>query len=233
MNNKTPTVTAILLCMTDSEKPYLPEAINSVLNQSAACRLRLYVEKSNQWVNDLIPPDSMITVRHVPLEPPGIIRNLGAQESDTEWVAFLDGDDVWMPDKLESQLNTARFEKADVIATDHYMIDEQGKLIACGLGGKNVPMTSSWMAKRDLFIKLPFSEKLTGEDAEWWRKSQEIANRVRVPSFLIKYRLREISASSTTPTKIRKMQILKASRVPTFRYLIIMATWIANKLYSK
>lgn len=233
MNNNPPIVTAILICMTDSEKPYLETAINSVINQSIPCKLRIYVEKSNQWVRDIIQSDSMITVRHVPLEPAGLIRNIGVHESDTVWVAYLDGDDIWMPNKIESQLEAATLNKSNLVSTDHYMIDEHGKLIACGLGGKNIPMTSSWMAKRDLFINHPFGAKLVGQDALWWRQSKEITTSFRVPSFLIKYRLRQVSASSDTPTKIRKMKILNASRVPTFRYLIIIGTWFANKLYSR
>ena len=231
MNNNTPIVTAIITCMTDAEKPYVEEAINSVMAQSSPCMLRIYVDESNLWIKDVVKPASNITVRYVPLEPPGIIRNLGAQEADTEWVAFLDGDDVWLPKKIESQLNTAMTKNLDAIAANHYFIDETGRLIACALGGKNIPMTSSWLVKRNAFIRLPFSSRLTGEDAEWWRHTLE--KKARMNSFLIKYRLREQSLSTDTPTKRRKMKILKASRLPAMRYLLLATTWIANRFYPK
>ena len=42
-------------------------------------------------------------------------RNRGIAASDSQWVAFVDSDDLWAPNKLESQLATARREDADVV----------------------------------------------------------------------------------------------------------------------
>jgi teichuronic acid biosynthesis glycosyltransferase TuaG len=38
---------------------------------------------------------------------PAIPRNRGIRESQGEWIAFLDNDDEWLPDKLEKQLRFA------------------------------------------------------------------------------------------------------------------------------
>lgn len=38
---------------------------------------------------------------------PGRVRNRGVAELDTEWIAFLDSDDVWHPDKISRQLAAA------------------------------------------------------------------------------------------------------------------------------
>jgi glycosyltransferase involved in cell wall biosynthesis len=231
--NNTQTMTVIITCMTDSEKPFLKDAINSVINQTVPCNIRVYLERNNQWAKGIIPINSFITTRYVPLAPPGIIRNLGAIESDSEWIAFLDGDDTWKPNKIELQLKAAQNTNSSILSTDHFLIDEQGKVVACGLGGKNIPMTSSWMVKRNIFSHLSFSDKMTGEDVEWWKKSGAFGKQHRVSSFLLNYRLREISASSMTPSKIRKMKILNASRKPALRYLLIISTWVANKIYTR
>ncbi len=48
---------------------------------------------------------------------PAVARNLAVQHATSEWVAFLDHDDTWAPDKLMRQLETARVTGAEVVIT--------------------------------------------------------------------------------------------------------------------
>lgn len=54
-------------------------------------------------------PDSRVrVVRNERPAGPGAARNQGAAAVDTEWVAFLDDDDRWLPHKLETCLHGVR-----------------------------------------------------------------------------------------------------------------------------
>ena len=49
---------------------------------------------------------------------PAATRNLGIEHARGSWIAFLDDDDKWRPDKLAAQRAIMALEEADVIATN-------------------------------------------------------------------------------------------------------------------
>lgn len=122
---------------------------------------------------------------------PGVARNTGALASTGRWVAFLDDDDEWLPEKLERQLSIVPADgsiDADkvVLATltrvmtpqgpfirptepfagdrplDEWMFDRRSWL----KGGQSFLQTSSFMLPRSLFKSLRFAESRLHEDWE-------------------------------------------------------------------
>jgi glycosyltransferase involved in cell wall biosynthesis len=222
-------VTAVVTCMTDEERPFLRIALESVIGQTVPCQIRLYVSTENTWVDEAVAGLPGIIVRRVPMMPVALVRNTGVSESNTEWIALLDGDDVWMPNKLERQLAMAG--SADFVGADHELLDEKGDVRAYGLGTV-LPMPSSWLVRRKVFLRTPFEVSPNGydEDSVWWTRTQESTRRVRVPEFLIGYRVRSVSVSTPAPSKRRKLRFVQLGGLPVIGSMVRSTTWVMHAL---
>ncbi|GFO64362.1 glycosyltransferase [Geomonas paludis] len=53
---------------------------------------------------------------------PAVPRNRGIGRSSGEWLAFLDDDDVWLPEKLELQLREAYSSRCDAVCSDAWRV---------------------------------------------------------------------------------------------------------------
>jgi hypothetical protein len=73
----------------------------------------------------------------------------------TEFVAFLDGDDVLLPTKTERQVAFLKSGHRDFVAVDHMLMTEEGQVFAYALA-RHLPMPSTWMVRRDTMICHPF-----------------------------------------------------------------------------
>lgn len=88
--------------------PMLQRALASVLRQDVGLEVLVVDEASSdgtpQWLASLDDPRVRV-IRHD--QPKGVAaaRNAGIQAASGPWLAFLDDDDLWAPDKLAAQLS--------------------------------------------------------------------------------------------------------------------------------
>lgn len=112
---------------------YIEEAIRSVLNQTyPAWRLLVLDDGSSddtvEIVGRLAEQDSRITlIRNEDNLGAARTRNRGWDLCDEGYVAFLDSDDRWHPDKLATQVALAEQTGADIVYTSYAIIDPNGQ----------------------------------------------------------------------------------------------------------
>jgi glycosyltransferase involved in cell wall biosynthesis len=225
-----PDVTAIVTCMTDAERPFLKETLQSVQDQTVPCEIIVVVLESNSWIDEVAEGVPGLRIVRRPPGWPGAARNTGVEVATTEFVAFLDGDDVWLPAKTERQLAFLNSGHHDFVAVDHLLMTEDGQVFAYALA-RHLPMPSTWMVRRDNILSYPFNPNLgEGEDGDWWVSTWNSVRKYRLPDPLIKYRVRGRSLSTTTPSKRRKLAFARLGNQPVTRWPLLAATYVLHRL---
>lgn len=86
------------------------------------------VDSTQEKIIHFTRKDSRITLKsHARRRGAQAARNTGIDAARTKWVAFLDSDDLWLPNSLELRLRAANDYAMEVVHSGAYMIDEDGK----------------------------------------------------------------------------------------------------------
>ena len=123
---------AIRGTITDGHK-YIEETINSVLNQTFKDFevLVIYDDENKSDINFIekfCKKDSRVKlIINEKNLGAGECRNIGIDKSSSEFVAFLDADDVWQKEKLSKQINFMISNSHLVSHTSYSIIDENGE----------------------------------------------------------------------------------------------------------
>jgi glycosyltransferase involved in cell wall biosynthesis len=188
---------------------YLPQALDSVLAQTYPHLEIMVVDDGSTDESQALLRNYGEQIRWFQHHRQGVsaARNRGVKESSGELVAFLDADDVWLPTKLERQVQK-------------FLEDRDLGLVHCGweaIDKTGVPLDShldgleGWVAKELLLLRRPAVlvvgsgavvprntfEEIGGFDARLstsadWDFSYRVAVRQRVgfvPDVLLQYRL--------------------------------------------
>jgi glycosyltransferase involved in cell wall biosynthesis len=140
----------------------------------------------------------------------GVSRNHGADEASHPWVAFLDDDDLWAPDKLRLQIDAARRNERDWAYAGSVNVGEDLTILggtpppdagalanaifrynALPGGGSNV------VVRRDTLVAAgPFDTRLYNtEDWEMWIRLTKLGPPADVAEPLVAYRVHRTNAS--------------------------------------
>lgn len=215
------------------------ESIRSVLSQTYQSWELIIVDDASTdgtpaILTRLVTEDSRIRV--ITLKYNGGVaaaRNHGAKSALGKWIAFLDSDDIWLPEKLEKQLSLAEKSETEFIYSGAACIDSHSQTIGRvfqvpasvsyhSLLHGNDLICSTIVLRTELFLLHPMERSDLHEDYICWLSILQegtVAYGIQEP--LILYR---ITAASKSGNKLKSASM--AWR--TFRYIglnSIHATW--------
>ncbi|MGI0480110.1 glycosyltransferase family 2 protein [Geminocystis sp. CENA526] len=112
---------------------YIAQAINSVLSQTYPhFELLIIDDEGNDRTMDICRQFEDYRIRIISQKNRGLAgaRNTGIRHSQGEYLAFLDGDDMWMPDKLAKHIeHLESHPEVGVSFSRSAFIDNQDKLL--------------------------------------------------------------------------------------------------------
>src|SRR5262245_1090896 len=214
---------------THNRSDFLRDAIASVLGQTyQAFELIVVDDASTETTAEVVETfdDSRIKLfRHDISKGGSAARNTGIVKSTCDYIAFLDDDDEWLPEKLSRQMEVLLSSPPEVgcvysgylgvsrstgtIAGEH-IPSKRGDLSKDLLAGNCVGSASSVVLKRECLEKVGlFDEKLPcSQDYDLWiRISNEFLFEC-VPEALFKYHIHENKISTNLDALTRGLEIM-------------------------
>lgn len=179
-DNILPTVSAVIITY-DRDTSYLSRALSSVLAQTVPPNEIIIVDggtdehrkEITELVGSIGSPVPIRIIGRNDMRAPEA-RNLGASQCTGEYIAFLDDDDEWYPDKLKSQLSLSETKPALIYSpydeevngrVRRYHFDEKG--YPAILSKNIVGCTSFPLVRKDVFDEVGGFDESFQSNQEW------------------------------------------------------------------
>lgn len=202
---------------------YIKETIESVLNQTYPDWEMLIVDDcsnddTEQIVRSYLDDDRIRYIRLENNSGAAIARNRAIKEARGRWIAFLDSDDLWMPEKLELQLDFMQSNGYAFTSTQRDVIDESSNYLGRWVTGpkrisKLLMYSYCWIGcltvmydrKKIGLIQIPDLKK--NNDYAMWLLVIQKSDCYLLPKRLASYRVRKGSISHQPKLSLLKWHI--------------------------
>lgn len=206
---------------------FLPEALDSALAQTYENIEVLVVDDGSSDGSDEILRryESRVGVIHQKNQGVAAARNRGIAEAKGSLVAFLDSDDVWLPEKLSAQIACLGDDDVGMVYTGLRYVDRDGASLGTMLTGSRgrvleelvllrgpgVPASgSSALIRRSTLDSVGVFDESLSTSADWdmWRRIACHYSIEVVPEPLVHYRQHE--GAMHTNTSVLERDMLRA-----------------------
>ena len=212
---------SIIMAAYNAEKT-IEQAIDSVLNQTYPNFELLVVNDCSkdgtvEMVRNIAAKDSRVRlISNVENSGVSSTRKHGLEEAKGSWIAILDSDDAWAPEKLEKQTALQKRMNADLLFTGSAFMDSDGQPIDWyfhapaevtyrQLLKQNVLSNSSALVRKELYAKhYAVGDGMHEDFAIWLSILKEGKKAYGVDEPLLIYRIAK-SSKSGNKVKAAKM----------------------------
>lgn len=216
----------VVIPVYNAEK-YLRQAIFSALEQTLPPHQVIIIDdgstdSSREIAASFGPPVLYLTQEHRGLSA---ARNLAMSRSTGEWIAFLDADDYWLPDKLARQAAAVQADptidliftgKTDLYSdgTYHPVPARPAQWAKRMLPVQNFIFPSTVMAKRSVLLAHAFDESLKSSE-DWWLfyHLSLISRFASIPDPLVVYRVHPESLSNRNWKEVLQYAEIVAGKI--------------------
>jgi glycosyltransferase involved in cell wall biosynthesis len=229
---------------------FINRALSSIINQTYTNWEVIVVDNhSTDNTVEVINKLDHSRIKFIKIHNNGIIaasRNAGLKEAKGDLIAFLDSDDWWTPQKLESSVNKLN-QGFDLVYHDLWIVDITGKKRISKLVGArqvnspiyddlikngNVIPNSSVLVKKELLAKINWlseeKDLVAAEDFDCWLRLSKITEKFGFLNQTLGYYLHSGTNSSNPHRKSKNLKRLHELHFSPFikEHQIEMPTWI-------
>ena len=117
------------------KRNFVKETIISVINQSYDnLEILIIYDDTNlndlEFIKEVSKKDKRIKIiNNNKILGAGLSRNIGIEQSNGKYIAFIDADDTWVSDKLKDQISFMKKNDYQISHTSYFIIDEKKKII--------------------------------------------------------------------------------------------------------
>jgi teichuronic acid biosynthesis glycosyltransferase TuaG len=117
------------------KRNFVKETVVSVINQSYEyLEILIIYDDTNlndfEFIQEVSKLDKRIKIiNNNKRLGAGLSRNKGIEQSNGKYIAFIDADDTWVPDKLKDQISFMKKNSYQISHTSYFITDEKKKII--------------------------------------------------------------------------------------------------------
>jgi glycosyltransferase involved in cell wall biosynthesis len=212
---------SVIMPVFNGEK-YLSEAIESVLTQLySPLELIVVDDGSTDGSASIVRSHEDVRYIYEPNKGVAVARNTGLTAARGEFIAFLDADDIWPPQKLQIQVEylldhpSVRYTISKIKNFIEPGCNIDSKILQSILENDQIGMATI-VARKNIFDQIGYFNPCyqVGEDFEWFTRAKDAGiSMVILPEVLLQRRIHNFNISLTQiqACKTNRLQAIKES----------------------